>query len=294
MRKLIILLALAMLIFSASASAETDIQALTDANVICVAHETYPNTAQYISYFDIETGEPTEVLISYGVADPDRGMIYTFVNATQETIEIIGGGNGYGYADGQPFMIVFIGDMYEQTMLMYGAQNLGEFAEGQAITGETLSDGKLFITTEGVISEDDWIYGEFAGDTLVVYYVVNPENLIIETAEIYIRGADGVEKLYCATAVETEFDMVKLPFDPAEIMNAEAWREVRIFTDYGTVAEFEYVFEAPVNMPMSVTIPEGYELYNDAEYKEPFAGTPRDENGNYPETQTLYCAPVAE
>lgn len=288
------LLAAAMLAACAPALAQTDIIALRDANMALNVLDVYPSIVQRSVFYDIETGAVTDGLDAYCSYSPDAGTTYAYIYANGDT-SVYGGGEGYGYiAEAKaPYIMGFLMDDYYMTMIECGQQNMGEFGEAQAIVAEeTLPDGKLRITTEGVIGENDVDYvSDFAGLTLVARYTVNPESLLIEAGEVYIRGTDGVEKLYATSTLEIE-PVLELPFDADALKNPEALWEVHVISDKGTDAEFDHVFEAPQNALMVIYPPAGYKLYADEACTEEIITIAPDGSGESPAVRTVYLKHV--
>ena len=67
------------------------------------------------------------------------------------------------------------------------------------------------------------------------------------------------------------------------------------FVEYpGTAEEVTCVYTLPRNARLYMSIAEGLAIYTDAACTEAFLGATMDENGLFPEEQTLYVAAAKE
>lgn len=289
-----IVLTLLLLAACATAMGETDIQAFIDANTIGSIQQIHPICAQTVTIYEPDDGAISQRYTFYSEVDPDKGTTYSIVDQ-DGNIMIYGRGEGYRYVydDNQFTVYGFLGSTYEELMSSLYAQNAGEFFDGTKIVAEEmLEDGDMVITTEGVLPADyELTGGAYAGQTLVVYYIVNPETLIIESSDIYVRGEDGAELVIADALMEFD-ETVDLPFDLEALRNPEKTRELHVILDPGTDNEFDHVFTAPLNAGMSFYMPQGYEMYTDKDCTVLMTDAEPDENGNYPDNLVFYCAPV--
>lgn len=293
MKRLISLLA-AMLVLLGSALAQTDIKALEEANLLLNIAETIGTYQQSVFYYDADGKEAVDGSIIRLEYDEEKGPLY-IIRMDDGGVGYIGRGGEYGYDGIRKALYVcgFVGDAYEQMMLEHGAHSAGEFEKGQAIVSEQSKDGMLLITTEGVIPADSVYYSDYAGQTMVCEYTVDPKTLVIYYSRVYLRGDDGESKLYLSATI-TPNAPYEEDVDLSDIENPVDTRETHIITDPGTDAEFDWVLEAPINVALYIVLPDGYNLYSDKECTQSYETTPPDENGNYPKTQTYYAKPEAE
>ena len=263
-----------------------------DANTVSAVCAVYPSTVQHVVYYDLQTGKPAMQADIYTRNDPELGVSHTYLYSDGGAFAWSeGGGYGRHGENGQLYVARCIGSFYEDKMRQIGAQNLGEFGDGQTITAEEVAaDGKLHVTTVGPVPEGG-AYGDAStsDQTLVARYTIDPETLIMESCDAFVRDAEGVERQALASTLERDPTLV-LPFDIAPIREPEATREVCVVLDPGTDAETEQVFIAPLDIVMYLYAPDGYALFDDAACTVPMSSAEPDENGHYPETLTVYCA----
>ncbi|MDO4549266.1 MAG: hypothetical protein Q4D04_14335, partial [Clostridia bacterium] len=160
------------------------------------------------------------------------------------------------------------------------------------ISEETMDDGKLLITIEGMSPP---YYAEYAANKPFLFrYTVEPETLLIESFDGYIIGDDGSETLYlhCDCDYNMTIDL-DLPDIYSQFENAAEKREIRVIMNPGTDSQAEYTFEAPIDKVLQIAVPNGYNVYDDEACTIISQQPERDENGNFPETITFYVAPIA-
>ncbi|MDO4548471.1 MAG: hypothetical protein Q4D04_10255 [Clostridia bacterium] len=289
MKKPLMLLLVAMIIaLSVAAASEVDITTLIEANSIVSISNNFDTSVQNITIYNTSDGTISESWMCYIWHDENGGVMEAF-SYDDGSWQIYGGGEGYGYLASEQTVYVmgFYADAYEENMQYLMAQNIGEFEDDHAIVSqETTQEGNLLITVEGSSSS----YTEAAGgDDFIYRYVVNPETLHIISINIYMVGEDGGESLYLHADHEVNVEF-EIPDYYMQIHDAEVLRELHVIADPGTNAQVEYVIEAPIDVPIAVYSPEGYDIYEDEECTVTVqTAIQRDENGNYPATSTIYA-----
>lgn len=291
-------LAAFLVLASVGACAETDLTAISTANTCHVLMEHFDSFSQDSVYYDVNTGEVYAKTFFNAArtagAEEESTVRYTLNYATGD-MEVFAGGMGYGYNAqlGLSYTMLFVADTYEETALECAQGKSDDIVEGEILLSEeTTPDGKLLVTTQSPSVELPY-EADVTGKTMVYRYTLEPDTLVIDEFDAFVRDADGNEMPYLHSAL-TYNDGYEPPANIAAIMNGENTREIHVIMDYGTDEEFEYVFGAQQKVLASIILPEGYELYEDAACTELLANISPDENGDYPPTQTIYAAPVVD
>ncbi len=292
------LLALFLLSALVTASAQTELPAISAANVCYTLMERYDSFSQESVYYDINTGEQyaTTLFNASRVADAreDDTVRYTLQYGTGDT-EVYTRGMGYGYniALQEPYTIHFVADTYEKEILEMAQAKSDDLVEGEILLSEeTAPDGRLVVTTQCPTVALPY-EADVTGKTMVYRYTLDADTLVIAEFDAYVRDADGSDALYLHSKL-TYNEPCELPAALAAVMEGENAREIHVVMDYGTDEEFDYVFDAQLKVAASIVLPNGYELYEDAACTGRFPGAEPDENGNYPLLQTIYAAPMVD
>lgn len=278
-------------LYCAAPREEKDWRAYASANSIGALHDAHSPMLEILTFYDLDTGEVSRFTEMYFINDPDSDLRYVYLYSDGD-VSVLTNDGGYGrHSDGmQLYALGWIGDAHAEILRMIEEANIGEFYDDQIIVSEELSaDGKLLLTTEGPVPQDAENYAEeLWAQTLVVRYVIDPATLVMDSSEGWIQYGDGAEKLYFTST--SHFGVTpEIPFDPSPITEPKETRQIRVILNPGTDAETEQVVTAPLDIIIYLYEPDGYALFDDAACTVPASSVSADENGHYPQTQTIYC-----
>lgn len=226
--------------------------------------------------------------------DANGEKFYVYENQ-QGYVDIMEGGRGYGFDNesGQYYMVAFLDDTYDAKMEQFWNNYPLSFI------GDSSHDDDYIINIER-LGEKIQITYDFPNEmedeevkNILAYYTLYADTFILDKSIAIFVAADGqTVKTYEATYAHTKDYQIDNRF--AALFTGSAMRTVTYVKYPGTAEEVTYVYTLPQNAKLYMSMAEGLAFYTDAACTEVFQGVSMDENGLYPEEQTLYVAAAKE
>jgi hypothetical protein len=211
-------------------------------------------------------------------------------------VEIMEGGRSYGFdsESGQYYMHAYLDDTYDAEMEQFWNSYPLSFY------GDTSQDDNYITSIERLGEKLRVIYdfpnvieGENETKNTLVDFTLHADTLILDKSTTVFVAADGqTVKTSEATYAKTKNYQIDSRF--AVLFTGDAMRTVTFVEYPGTAEEVTCVYTLPRNARLYMSIAEGLAIYTDAACTEAFLGATMDENGLFPEEQTLYVAAAEE